>query len=81
VKPGARRGGRPRLHPPPILVRLTLTLRRDEDEDLIAFFASVPIGLRPAAVKQALRNGASQVDLQSLPDDDALASALGEFLV
>jgi hypothetical protein len=63
------------------LLRLTLTLRPGEDDDLIAFFNDIPDGLRSAAVKQALRNGASAVDVGDLPADDTLADALGQLLV
>jgi hypothetical protein len=53
----ARRRGRPRLTEPAIVCRLALTLRRGEDDDLIAFFEAMPVGGRPAAVKEALRGG------------------------
>jgi hypothetical protein len=52
-----RRRGRPRLAEPAIVCRLALTLRRGEDDDLIAFFEAIPVRGRPAAVKEALRGG------------------------
>jgi hypothetical protein len=55
---GRPRGrGRPRLSEPAVVYRLDLTLRRGEDDDLIAFFEALPVRGRPAALKQALRSG------------------------
>ncbi len=78
---GKPRGGRPKQDPPSVVVRLALTLRPGEDDDLLSFFQRVPAGLRPAAVKQALRNGAAAVDGGSACREDLLADALDDLLL
>ena len=49
--------GRPPLAIPSRLVRITLSLRPDEDDDLLAFFDAIPPGGRAQAVMIALRQG------------------------
>ena len=61
-------------------VRLKLSLYPGEDDDLIAFFESIPLGLRAASVKRALRDGASAASTSSRPEDDLL-DALDALLV
>ena len=68
--------GRPRLAQTPIVVNLKLRLYAGVDDDLIAFFDSLPPGFRAGAVKQALRSGATTVHLADLPADDEIADAL-----
>ena len=41
-------------------MRFTLRLDPARDADLVAFFADLPPGTRPAAVKAALRGGMEQ---------------------
>jgi hypothetical protein len=55
-------------------------LRPGEDDDLIQFFEPVPVRLRAAAVKQALRSGKLQVNLAELPSDDDIENALDNLL-
>lgn len=48
---------RPKLDAAVVIVRLSLSLREGEDDDLIAFFASLPERHRARAVTTALRQG------------------------
>lgn len=72
--------GRPPLPQRPVVVRVALRLRPGEDDDLIQFFEPVPVRLRAAAVKQALRSGKLQVNLAELPSDDDIENALDNLL-
>jgi hypothetical protein len=81
----AKRRGRPRLAEPTIVCRLALTLRRGEDDDLIAFFEAIPVRGRPAAVKEALRSGVrGGANAGALAGEErrveALAAALEQLL-
>ena len=76
--PGA--GGRPPLPEQTVVVRVALFLRPGEDDDLIAFFAPVPVRRRAGAVKQALRSGKLQVNLDDLPSDDDIEAQLDSLL-
>lgn len=62
------------------IVRLKLRLYPGEDDDLIAFFGDIPLGLRAASVKRALREGASFDAGRSGPESD-LMDALDAFLL
>ena len=57
-------------------VYLKLRLYPSEDDDLIAFFASIPIGLRATMVKRALRSGMGTTTLEASPLDETLLDAL-----
>lgn len=60
-------------------VRVTLSLRAGEDDDLLAFFATLPPGMRATALKSALRSGQSIIIPPSQePVDDE--EDLGDFL-
>jgi hypothetical protein len=76
--PGA--GGRPPLSEKTVVVRVALFLRPGEDDDLIEFFAPVPVRQRASAVKQALRSGKLQVNLDNLPSDDDIEAQLDSLL-
>lgn len=70
---------RAKLDQPPVIVPIKLTLHIGEDDDLIAWFQSAPARLRSAAVKAALRGGASQT-AATQPDDntpDLLSGLIG----
>jgi len=63
--------GRPRLDCPVKQVRITLSLRSGEDDDLLTFFTGLPNGRRAAALKIALRaGGVSLLDVPTISDDD-----------
>ena len=62
------------------IIRIKLRLYPDEDDDLIAFFATVPRGLCATMVKQALRSGTQKTDQDILFDDDELLDALDSFV-
>lgn len=49
--------GRPKLECQVKQVRVTLSLREGEDDDLLQFFTDLPNGRRAAALKIALRAG------------------------
>ncbi len=76
-----RRRGRPRREAEPVVVNVKLTLYGGRDDDLIAFFDSLPPRGRAAAVKMAMRSGniATVLD-EALPDDDEVAAALDDLL-
>lgn len=70
---------RAKLNTPPVIVPIKLTLHPGEDDDLIDWFAGNPVRLRSAAVKAALRGGAS-LAAATQPDDntpDLLSSLIG----
>ena len=72
--------GRPPARVRPTVVRVALYLRPGEDDDLIAFFAPLPIGLRSSAIKQALRSGRLTSSNADLPSDDEIEAALDNLL-
>jgi len=72
--------GRPPSAVKPIVVRVALYLRPGEDDDLIEFFAPIPIRLRASAVKQALRSGQLPTALNEVPTDDEVEDALDNLL-
>ena len=57
-------------------VHLKLRLYPGEDDDLIAFFESIPSGLRAVKVKGALRSGMETTTLEASPLDETLLDAL-----
>ena len=66
-----RRGGRPRRET--TIVRVKLRLHPGEDDDLIAFFASLPERGRARAVIRALRTGnVRQVLIEEGVDDEQM---------
>ena len=64
----------------PIVVRVALYLRPGEDDDLIEFFAPIPIRLRASAVKQALRSGSLPTALNEVPTDNEVEDALDNLI-
>ena len=72
--------GRPPSTVKPIIVRVALYLRPGEDDDLIEFFAPIPIRLRASAVKQALRSGSLPTALNELPSDAEVEDALDNLI-
>lgn len=63
------------------IVLIKLRLYPVEDVDLIAFFSSIPAGLRAVSVKQALRDGVRMEDDVVASGNDALLDALDAFVV
>jgi len=62
-------------------VRITLSLREGEDDDLIDFMDRLPFRGRAAAVKTALRTGNLTAALcADGPEDEELAEALEDFM-
>ena len=55
MPPKGQTRGRPRLKSRTRLIRITLSLRPGEDEDLLAYFDRVPAGKRAETVKEVLR--------------------------
>jgi hypothetical protein len=79
VEQSKRRGGRPRRET--VVVRVKLRLHPGEDDDLIAFFASLPERGRARAVISALRTGnIHQVLIDAGIDDDQMADAFEGWL-
>ncbi|MBN1890435.1 MAG: hypothetical protein JW850_20750 [Thermoflexales bacterium] len=79
----ARRGGRgrPRLAQASLRISIDLRLRPGEDDDLIAYFQSVPPRQRAPVVKSALRSGGMQIVNAGLPgEDDDLDEIAGNLL-
>lgn len=72
--------GRPPSSVKPIVVRVALYLRPGEDDDLIAFFAPIPLRLRSSALKQALRSGQLPTTLDEVPSDDEVEDALDNLI-
>ena len=74
--------GRPPLAVPSRLVRITLSLRPGEDDDLLDFFDAIPPGGRAQAVVVALRQGGvGPAGGDTVVDDDLVAAALDDFLL
>ncbi len=72
--------GRPPSRVKPIVVRVALYLRPGEDDDLIKFFAPLPLRLRSSALKQALRSGQLPTTLDEVPSDDEVEDALDNLI-
>ena len=56
-----------------LVIDTKLRLYPGEDDDLIAFFAAIPSGLRAAMIKRALRSGIELGDEQEQTSGDWLA--------
>jgi len=79
VEENRGKGGRPRRET--VVVRVKLRLHPGEDDDLIAFFASLPERGRARAVIGALRSGdIGQVLAEEGIDDDQMADAFQSWL-
>lgn len=64
--------------------RLTLRLWVGEDDDLIAFFDTIPAGRRVAALKRMLRSGQILQDLENpadLPTEADLDDLVSELML
>lgn len=59
---------------------IKLRLYPGEDDDLIAFFGDIPLGLRAAMVKRGLRSGMADIPSQSVAEDDDLLDAMDAFI-
>lgn len=64
--------GRPKLECRVTQVRVTLSLREGEDDDLLFFFTNIPNGRRAAMLKCALRTGQVHLGSASMPQEDDL---------
>ena len=73
--------GRPVCSEPEVRVAIHLRLREGQDNDLIAFFASLPPRQRALRLKLALRSGGMQSisNANNMQDED-LNNALESFL-
>ncbi len=73
--------GRPALTEPAWECHIHLRLRRDEDEDLIAFLKQIPPCRRASALKSALRAGGMQRSKSNEgAPEEALDNAILDFL-
>lgn len=62
------------------IVQIFLRLREGEDDDLIAFFRSIPPGRRAAAVRTALRmGGIPRADAPSGPPEEEMLEDLASL--
>ena len=64
-----------------MIVQIKLRLYPGEDDDLIAFFDSIPHRLRATMVKQALRSGTLTANEELTADDDGLFETLDSLVV
>ena len=64
--------GRPKLEYQVTQVRITLSLREGEDDDLLMFFLGIPDGRRAAALKSALRAGGISLSKEVSSSNDDL---------
>jgi hypothetical protein len=79
IEESRHKGGRPRRET--VVVRVKLRLHPGEDDDLIAFFASLPKRGRARAVIGALRSGdIHHVLVDEGIDDDQMADAFEGWL-
>jgi hypothetical protein len=63
------------------LIRITLSLRPGEDDDLLAFFETIPAGGRARAVMTALRQGGvGETAVGGKFDEAELLAALDDLL-
>ena len=60
---------------------LKLRLYPGEDDDLIAFFETIPSGLRAVRVKGALRSGRETTTVEASPQDETLLDALDDLVI
>jgi len=74
--------GRPPLEGEVIHLHIHFRFRRGEDDDLLLFIESIPLGLRAAMIKAALRRGGMRTAavVDRLPEDE-LADALDDMLL
>ena len=73
--------GRKPLPEPTILIRVSLSLHRGEDDDLIKAFRAIPPRRRAAFVMAAMRSGSFQnISYDGLPSDDELEQSIANFL-
>ena len=73
--------GRPSLAVPARLIRITLSLRPGEDDDLLAFFDGLPAGSRARTVVTALRQGGvRETAVNQAFDEVELLAALDDLL-
>jgi hypothetical protein len=73
--------GRPPLDVPARLIRITLSLRPGEDDDLLVFFDRLPAGGRARAVVTALRQGGvGEAAVGAVFDEAELLAALDDLL-
>lgn len=73
--------GRHKAEHPSIPFFIHLRLSEVEDEDLIAFFNTIPKRRLASAIKSALRAGGMQsVGIEDAEDDEALAASVEDFL-
>lgn len=73
--------GRPKAEIPSLEFLIHLRLREGEDNDLLAFFNSIPKRRRASAIKSALRAGGMQPSsITNLEEDEELADAVVDFL-
>ena len=71
--------GRPKSDKPVIVLQVKLRLYPGEDDDLLAFFSSLPPLSRAAMVKRALRSGMPTGGEQEAASD-SLLDALDSFV-
>jgi hypothetical protein len=77
------RGGRPRLTGTVVRIKLTLSLREGEHDDLLAWFEAIPPRQRARRILAALRQGgavlrqAEEQEAADLLDDETFAAMLG----
>ena len=62
-----------------VVVQIKLRLY-PEDGDLVEFFASVPLGLRAAMVKRALRSGICESEAECQAEEDAFGDLLDSLV-
>ena len=63
-----------------LTTHIKLRLYPGEDDDLIAFFRGIPLGLRAAMVKRGLWSGMADTPSPSVADDDDLLDAMDAFI-
>mgnify|MGYP001061617463 CR=1 FL=1 len=62
-----------------LVIDTKLRLYPGEDDDLIAFFANIPLGLRASMIKGALRSGVRTTE-EVAADDNTWRDALEAFV-
>ena len=62
------------------LIFVKMRLYPGDDDDLLAFFASIPCGLRATMVKSALRSGVSSESVAADEDVDGFLDALESLI-
>lgn len=72
--------GRPKLECHVQQIRVTLSLRDGEDDDLLWFFSNIPNGRRAAALKVALRAGGGSLSDESLKTNDDLDQTIQDLV-